>query len=101
MSHAPHIGLTPRMAQLRDYIKVYADEHNVSPSYTQMMEALSLKSKSGVNRLLNCLEQRGHVQRVPRLARSVTIRQPQCCDCGSRHIKFALLDDVVAAERAP
>jgi repressor LexA len=49
-----------------------------SPSFEEMKEALDLKSKSGVHRLISALEERGFIRRLPNRARALeVIREPE------------------------
>ena len=66
------VGLTRRQHELHAFITRYALENDgVSPSYDEMKSALRLASKSGVNRLINSLEERGLLVRLPHQARAV------------------------------
>jgi SOS-response transcriptional repressor LexA len=47
-----------------------------SPSFDEMREALDLKSKSGVHRLISALEERGFIRRTPNRARSIVALDP-------------------------
>lgn len=50
---------------------------HLSPSFEEMKEALDLKSKSGVHRLISALEERGFIRRLPNRARALEVlRQP-------------------------
>ncbi|MEL0253697.1 MAG: transcriptional repressor LexA, partial [Novosphingobium sp.] len=52
-------------------------ESGISPSFEEMKEALDLKSKSGVHRLISALEERGFIRRLPNRARALEVlRQP-------------------------
>ncbi|MEX1148156.1 MAG: transcriptional repressor LexA, partial [Sphingomonadales bacterium] len=46
---------------------------NVAPSYDEMKDALGLKSKSGIHRLIKALEERGFIRRLPHRARALEI----------------------------
>jgi repressor LexA len=48
-------------------------ESGVSPSFDEMREALALKSKSGVHRLISALEERGFIRRLPNRARALEV----------------------------
>jgi len=48
-------------------------ESGVPPSFDEMKEALDLKSKSGIHRLITALEERGFVRRLPHRARAMEI----------------------------
>ena len=68
------IGLTRRQRNLLDFIKSYAAENNgVPPSFDEMKDALDLRSKSGIHRLITALEERGLIVRLHNRARSIEI----------------------------
>lgn len=67
-------GLTARQADCLRFIAAHQRENNgITPSYEQIKDGLGLSSKSGVTRLLDELEDRGRVTRLPGLARAITI----------------------------
>lgn len=75
--------LTRKQFELLRYINDYQHKQGYSPSYDEMKEALTLRSKSGVHRLIRALEERGAIRRRPHRARSIeilidpdTLRQP-------------------------
>jgi|1_EtaG_2_1085319.scaffolds.fasta_scaffold81051_2 repressor LexA len=63
--------MTPRQAECLKFITAFWEERNHAPSYEEIKEALGAKSKSSVASLIAKLEQRGHVKRIPNLARSI------------------------------
>jgi repressor LexA len=63
------IPLTKRQKALLDYLRS-CDE---CPSFTEMKTALGLKSKSGVHRLVDALEERGYIRRMPNRARAIEV----------------------------
>ena len=65
--------LTQRQLQLLTYIHTYVREHRVPPSFEEMRNALALKSKSGVHRLVSGLEERGYIRRLAYRARALEI----------------------------
>jgi repressor LexA len=65
--------LTQRQLQLLTYIHSYVREHRVPPSFEEMRNALELKSKSGVHRLVEALEERGYIRRLAYRARALEI----------------------------
>lgn len=70
--------LTVKQHQLIQFIQKRLDDTGVSPSFEEMKEALDLKSKSGVHRLISALEERGFIRRLPNRARALeVIRQPK------------------------
>jgi repressor LexA len=69
--------LTRKQHELIRFIQTRLEESGVSPSFEEMKEALDLKSKSGVHRLISALEERGFIRRLPNRARALeVIRQP-------------------------
>jgi repressor LexA len=70
--------LTRKQHELIRFIQVRLEETGVSPSFEEMKEALDLKSKSGVHRLISALEERGFIRRLPNRARALEVlRQPE------------------------
>jgi repressor LexA len=65
--------LTRKQHELLSYINVRLGETGVSPSFEEMKEALELKSKSGVHRLISALEERGFIRRLPNRARALEV----------------------------
>ncbi|MBM3928683.1 MAG: helix-turn-helix domain-containing protein, partial [Sphingomonadales bacterium] len=61
--------LTKKQHELICFINDSLNESGVSPSFEEMKEALDLKSKSGVHRLISALEERGFLRRLPNRAR--------------------------------
>ncbi|MEO6092262.1 MAG: transcriptional repressor LexA [Novosphingobium sp.] len=69
--------LTRKQHELVRFIQTRLEETGVSPSFEEMKEALDLKSKSGVHRLISALEERGFIRRLPNRARALEVlRQP-------------------------
>lgn len=69
--------LTAKQHELIRFIQERLEETGISPSFEEMKEALDLKSKSGVHRLISALEERGFLRRLPNRARALeVIRQP-------------------------
>jgi repressor LexA len=60
--------LTAKQHELIRFIQERLEETGISPSFEEMKEALDLKSKSGVHRLISALEERGFLRRLPGLA---------------------------------
>jgi len=65
--------LTRKQHDLICFINDRLDESGVSPSFEEMKEALALKSKSGVHRLISALEERGFLRRLPNRARALEV----------------------------
>lgn len=70
--------LTRKQNELLRFIQERLKESGVPPSFEEMKEALDLKSKSGIHRLITALEERGFIRRLPNRARALeVIRQPE------------------------
>ena len=65
--------LTYKQHELLLFIDDRLKESGISPSFDEMREALDLKSKSGVHRLISALEERGFIRRLPNRARALEI----------------------------
>jgi repressor LexA len=65
--------LTPKQHELLMFIHDRLGSTGVSPSFDEMREALDLKSKSGVHRLISALEERSFIRRLPNRARALEI----------------------------
>ena len=65
--------LTRKQHELLCFINDRLAEAGVSPSFEEMKDALDLKSKSGVHRLISALEERGFIRRLPNRARALEV----------------------------
>ncbi|HUG45613.1 MAG TPA: transcriptional repressor LexA [Sphingomicrobium sp.] len=65
--------LTAKQRELLLYIHERLGETGVSPSFDEMREALDLKSKSGIHRLISALEERGFIRRLANRARALEV----------------------------
>ena len=65
--------LTAKQHELVLFINRRLNESGISPSFDEMREALDLKSKSGVHRLISALEERGFIRRLPNRARALEV----------------------------
>jgi repressor LexA len=65
--------LTRKQQELLLYINDKLNEGGVSPSFDEMKDALGLKSKSGIHRLITGLEERGFIRRLPHRARALEV----------------------------
>jgi SOS-response transcriptional repressor LexA len=72
MSRAPgsYVGLTTKQAELLSYIRT-RQSAGETPSYEEMVDALDLRTKSAVSRLIASLEYRGYITRHAGMARSI------------------------------
>jgi len=67
-------GLTRKQRALYEFIRDYvAANHGVPPSFDEMKDAIGLASKSGVHRLINSIEERGYISRLPNRARAIML----------------------------
>ena len=70
--------LTRKQYELLRFIHERLKESGVPPSFDEMKEALDLRSKSGIHRLITALEERGFIRRLPNRARAIeVIRLPE------------------------
>lgn len=70
--------LTRKQHELLLFINERLAESGVSPSFEEMKDALELKSKSGVHRLISALEERQFIRRLPNRARALeVVRMPE------------------------
>ncbi|HXP30575.1 MAG TPA: transcriptional repressor LexA [Stellaceae bacterium] len=70
--------LTKKQYELLIYINRRLTETGVSPSFEEMKEALGLRSKSGIHRLISGLEERGFIKRLAHRARALeVVRLPE------------------------
>ena len=77
--------LTRKQHELLCFINQRLDESGVSPSFEEMKDALDLKSKSGVHRLISALEERQFIRRLPNRARALEVlRLPDAATPGAR-----------------
>ena len=65
--------LTAKQHELIQFIQAKLEETGISPSFEEMKEALDLKSKSGVHRLISALEERGFIRRLANRARALEL----------------------------
>ena len=67
--------LTKKQRDLLLFIHERLSVEDVAPSFEEMKEALGLKSKSGIHRLISGLVERGYIERLPHRARALEIRR--------------------------
>jgi repressor LexA len=67
--------LTRKQQELLSFIDDRLRADGVSPSFEEMKDALQLRSKSGVHRLINALEERRFIRRLPNRARALEVLQ--------------------------
>jgi repressor LexA len=83
--------LTRKQSELLRFIHERLKETGVPPSFDEMKDALDLRSKSGIHRLIMALEERGFIRRLPNRARALeVIRMPESSTPGpARGQRFA------------
>jgi repressor LexA len=70
--------LTRKQYELLRFINERLKESGVPPSFDEMKDALDLRSKSGIHRLITALEERGFIRRLPNRARAIeVIKMPE------------------------
>lgn len=65
--------MTAKQKQLLDFIKARMAETGVCPSMQEMADAMGLKSKNSIHRMIVALEEAGHIARLPYRARSLAL----------------------------
>ena len=65
--------LTRKQHDLLMFIHERMKESGIPPSFDEMKDALDLKSKSGIHRLITALEERGFIRRLPNRARALEV----------------------------
>jgi repressor LexA len=83
--------LTAKQHELLIFINQRLDESGISPSFEEMKEALDLKSKSRVHRLIGALEERGFIRRLANRARALEVmKMPEGGNMGGNNVaRFA------------
>lgn len=76
--------LTRKQYELLRFINERLKEAGVPPSFDEMKDALDLRSKSGIHRLITALEERGFIRRLPNRARAIeVIKLPELAGNGN------------------
>ncbi|MBI1776330.1 MAG: transcriptional repressor LexA [Proteobacteria bacterium] len=82
--------LTRKQYELLTFINQRLNDNGVSPSFDEMKDALGLKSKSGIHRLITGLEERGFIRRLPHRARALEVlRLPEAVAAPPRELARA------------
>jgi len=82
--------LTKKQKNLLLFINKKLRASGVSPSYEEMKDSLSLKSKSGIHRLISALEERGFIRRLPHKARALeVIKLPETASANDIYNSFS------------
>lgn len=77
--------LTAKQAELLDFLKAYSDEFDRMPSFDEMRQGMGLASKSGVHRIIEALEERGFIRRLPNRARCIELVEEPTLPGASLH----------------
>ena len=90
--------LTKKQHDLLMFIHKRVQKDGVSPSFDEMKAALSLRSKSGIHRLITALEERGFIRRLPHRARAIEVlRLPENVGAGpARGFQPSVIDGDLA-----
>jgi len=81
--------LTRKQYELLRFINERLKESGVPPSFDEMKDALDLRSKSGIHRLITALEERGFIRRLPNRARAIeVIKLPETGAAGNARRGF-------------
>jgi repressor LexA len=83
--------LTRKQFELLRFVHERLKETGVPPSFDEMKDALDLRSKSGIHRLITALEERGFIRRLPNRARAIeVIKLPDSVQHGMSSIGGAM-----------
>ncbi|HEY8580873.1 MAG TPA: transcriptional repressor LexA [Beijerinckiaceae bacterium] len=95
--------LTKKQNELLRFINERLKETGVPPSFDEMKDALDLRSKSGIHRLIMALEERGFIRRLPNRARALEVlRMPESASpAGARGGRFPVIEGNLGRVRAP
>jgi repressor LexA len=96
--------LTEKQKELLLFIHARMQEKGVPPSFDEMKDALDLKSKSGIHRLITALVERGFIRRLPHRARAIeVIRLPenQVAPPGPRRSGLSVIEGSRPRDLAP
>jgi repressor LexA len=98
--------LTRKQLELLRFIHERLKEAGVPPSFDEMKDALDLRSKSGIHRLITALEERGFIRRLPNRARAIeVVRLPDAVSHGvggrSRGFTPSVIEGHLGRVRAP
>jgi len=98
--------LTRKQHELLMFIHERLKESGVPPSFDEMKDALDLKSKSGIHRLIKALEERGFIRRLPNRARALeVIRMPESTVVGGtargRGFSPSVIEGNLGKQRTP
>ena len=88
--------LTRKQYELLRFINERLKEAGVPPSFDEMKDALDLRSKSGIHRLITALEERGFIRRLPNRARAIeVIKLPELAGGGNGNARRGFTPSVI------
>ncbi len=88
--------LTRKQYELLRFISERLKESGVPPSFDEMKDALDLRSKSGIHRLITALEERGFIRRLPNRARAIeVIKLPELSGNGNGNSRRGFTPSVI------
>ncbi|MEW6644448.1 MAG: transcriptional repressor LexA [Pseudomonadota bacterium] len=88
--------LTRKQYELLRFINERLKEAGVPPSFDEMKDALDLRSKSGIHRLITALEERGFIRRLPNRARAIeVIKMPEQAASGGAGARRGFTPSVI------
>lgn len=106
--------LTKKQSELLLFINRHLAQHGASPSFDEMKDALNLKSKSGIHRLITGLEERGFLRRLPHRARALQVLKlpdtaampapnvmPMLARAGMAEAREGFVPQVIRGDRVP
>jgi repressor LexA len=96
--------LTKKQSELLRFINERLKETGVPPSFDEMKDALDLRSKSGIHRLIMALEERGFIRRLPNRARALEVlRLPESAtpSVAARGGRFPVIEGNLGRVRTP
>ena len=98
--------LTRKQHELLMFIHERMKEAGIQPSFDEMKDALDLRSKSGIHRLITALEERGFIRRLPNRARALeVVRLPDSMNpsLGGKKARFwpSVIDGTLGRVAAP
>lgn len=67
------VGLTHRQDEALRFLCAYRDQHGTSPTFVEIRDALNVRNISNVARLMDALEERRFIRRLPHRARAIEI----------------------------
>ena len=91
--------LTAKQRDLLNFLKQYQEDNDHAPSFDEMKNAIGLKSKSGIHRLVSALEERGYIRRLANRARAIEIiEEPQASANQALQVNLPKDSNVVHAD---